>query len=296
MVMRPSSRLWRRLWQIPRVHRQIPWNLQPSTGTHRNSLKISVSSLRGWESWYTLQGIPDKAGDTTRLKYLLNFLFPIGWRKHKQWNPSGATAEEREKNKKSAKLFMEFLHSSMDHPVSQQCRIYQLEEIRIKAGETLDKIIEWIRGLADRCNFPTDAEKERHIHSRMVCALSDTDLIRKLLAMKIEATTAEMLAVCCMHIAIADNMSSMSLSTKAVSAVQKMTKKTSSHGNPCGNCTKVTLQGESTAQQRTLLAILARRSVTGSRNAGSLTRPRMPTRNPGHNLNGDMEEGKGQMR
>ena len=148
---------------------------------------------------------------------------------------------------------MEFLHSSMDHPVSQQCRIYQLEEIRIKAGETPDELVERIRGLADRCNFPTDAEKERHIQFQMVCALSDTDLIRKLLAMKIKATTAEMLAVCCMHIAIADNMSSMSLSTKAVSAVQKMMK-TSSHGNPCGNCTKVTLQGESTAQQRTLLA------------------------------------------
>ena len=41
--------------------------------------------------------------------------------------------------------------------------------------------------------------------------------------MKIEATTAEMLAVCHTHIAIADNMSSMGLSTKTVSAVQKMT-------------------------------------------------------------------------
>ena len=61
----------------------------------------------------------------------------------------------------------------------------------------------------------------------MVRALSDTDLIRKLLAMKIEATTAEMLAVCRTHITIADNMSSMGLSTKAVSAVQKMMKKSS---------------------------------------------------------------------
>ena len=75
--------------------------------------------IKGMESWYTLQGIPDKDVDTTQLEYLLNFLGPIGQRKHEQWNPSGATAEEREKNKKSAKLFMEFLHSSMDHPVSQ---------------------------------------------------------------------------------------------------------------------------------------------------------------------------------
>ena len=53
----------------------------------------------------------------------------------------------------------------------------------------------------------------------MVHALSNTDLIRKLLAMKIEATTTKMLAVCCTHIAIADNMNSMGLSTKTISAV-----------------------------------------------------------------------------
>ena len=35
-----------------------------------------------------------------------------------------------------------------------------------------------------------------------------------------------------MHIAIADNMSLMGLSTKAISAVQKTTKKLSAHGSP----------------------------------------------------------------
>ena len=34
--------------------------------------------IKGMESWYMLQGIPDKAGYTTRLEYLLNFLGPIG--------------------------------------------------------------------------------------------------------------------------------------------------------------------------------------------------------------------------
>ena len=33
--------------------------------------------IKGMESWYTLQVIPDKAGDTTRLEYLINFLGPI---------------------------------------------------------------------------------------------------------------------------------------------------------------------------------------------------------------------------
>ena len=75
----------------------------------------------------------------------------------------------------------------------------------------------------------------------MVCTLSDTDLIRKLFAMKIKATTAEMLAVCRTHIAIADNMSSMGLSTKAINAVQKTMKKASSHGN-CHNAGRLLSQ------------------------------------------------------
>ena len=62
----------------------------------------------------------------------------------------------------------------------------------------------------------------------MVCALSNTDLTRKLLAMKIEVTT-EMMAMCHTHIAIAENMSSIGLSIKAVNAVQKMMKKSSTH-------------------------------------------------------------------
>ena len=96
----------------------------------------------------------------------------------------------------------------------------------------------WIQGLANRCNFPTDVEKERHIQFQMVCALNDTNLIRNLLAMKIKATTDEMLAVCHIHMTIADNMSSVGLSTKAVSTVQKIMKKSSTHSNSYGNCTK----------------------------------------------------------
>ena len=188
---------------------------------------------KGMESWYKLQNIPEAEGDDTRLEYLLNFVGPIGRKKHKQWNPDGATAATRERKKKSASEFMKFLHEGMDHPVSQRCRIYQLEEIRIRAGEFPDELVEWIRGLADRCDFPTQAEKEQHIQFRLVCTLSDRELVKKLLTMKIEATTAEMLATCRTHIAISDNMSSMGLTTNTVNAVQKFPKK--SH---CRNCTK----------------------------------------------------------
>ena len=69
---------------------------------------------------------------------------------------------------------MEFLHSSMDHPVSQRCRIYQLEEIRIKAGETvqtnsLNKSEDYLIDVTS----PQMRRQERHIQFRMVRALSD---------------------------------------------------------------------------------------------------------------------------
>ena len=95
----------------------------------------------------------------------------------------------------------------------------------------------------------------------MVCALSYTGLIRKILAIKIKVTATEMLAVCHRH--IADNMSSMGHTPGRDHC-------------PAKDCTCHSCQ----------------RSVTGNRSAGRLTRPRMPTRNPSHNLNIDMEEGK----
>ena len=65
--------------------------------------------------------------------------------------------------------------------------------------------------------------------------------------MKIEATRAKILAVCCMHIAIANNMSSMGLVTKATNAVKKTNKK---GFFTCGNCTKCHAPADTTTQQR----------------------------------------------
>ena len=40
---------------------------------------------KGVENWYKLQGIEEKDGDDTHLEYLLNFMGPIGQKKHEQW-------------------------------------------------------------------------------------------------------------------------------------------------------------------------------------------------------------------
>ena len=68
------------------------------------------------------------------------FLCLIKWRKHKPVEPLRCNCRGmREEKKKSVKLFIEFLHSSMDHPASRWSRIYQFEDTRVKAGETLDE-------------------------------------------------------------------------------------------------------------------------------------------------------------
>ena len=107
----------------------------------------------------------------------------------------------------------------MDHPVSQQCRIYQLEEIRIKADKTPGKLVEWIQGLANRCNFPTDVEKERPPVLDGMCPQwhrPDQE------AIGYENQSNFCWDAGCVphtYMPITDNMSSMGLSTKAVSAV-----------------------------------------------------------------------------
>ena len=169
------------------------------------------------ESWFTLQNIPaETPGDSTaetnstRLEYVLNFLGNTGLRKFDCWKPTG-TADEIGKKKKQASAFMDYLSSMMDHAVSQCCRIYQLEDVRIWPGESPDELIDHLWALADWCNFPTEDKKEGNIQDRFVRALSDKELIKKLLALDLTATTSRMLEVCSTHIAISDNLEAMGL-------------------------------------------------------------------------------------
>ena len=78
---------------------------------------------------------------------------------------------------------MYYLLSTNDHEVSQCCRIYQLEDVRIWAGESPDELVECLRALADHCNFPTDKEKEHNVQYSLIQALSNKDLVKKLLAL-----------------------------------------------------------------------------------------------------------------
>ena len=117
---------------------------------------------------------------------------------------------------------MDYLSSKMDHAVSQCCRIYQLEDVHIWPGESPDELIDHLRALADQCNFPLDEEKEWNIQYRLVRALNDKELIKKLLALDLKATTPKMLQVCQTHIAISDNLEAMGLKEqKTVNAIRK---------------------------------------------------------------------------
>ena len=153
----------------------------------------------------------------------------------------------------------------MDHEISIRCRIYKLEETRILPGESPDELVDRLRALADRCNFPSDDEKERNVQYRLVRALDDRELVKKLLAMPITATTAKMLETCRTHIAINGEMDAMGLgSSKDVHTIRKgPPKKGQGKGqrqgqgqkqqqqHSCGNCTKHPPQGTPPAQQKT---------------------------------------------
>ena len=172
------------------------------------------------ESWYHLQGMKEEPDDVTRLEYLLNFLGTTGQQKHEQWKPEGATEADHGNTKKSAAAFLKYLSFTMDHPMSHQCRIYQLEDVQICTGETPNELVECIHGLTDQCGFPSNEKKERNIQYHFVHALSDSDLVCKLLALKLTATTSEMLELYCTHIAISDNMNAMGLTgSKSVNVI-----------------------------------------------------------------------------
>ncbi|MCG8626928.1 MAG: hypothetical protein MJE68_33630, partial [Proteobacteria bacterium] len=118
--------------------------------------------------------------------------------------------------------FLTHLQSTMDHEISIRCRIYKLEETRIQPGETPDELVDRLRTLADHCNFPSEDEKERNVQYRLVRALDDRELVKKLLALPIKETTAKMLEVCRTHIAINGEMEAMGLGrSKTVNAIQK---------------------------------------------------------------------------
>ena len=177
--------------------------------------------------WFTLQGIPEKAKGPADaeienpicLDYILNFLENQGWKRHERWQPTG---EQADAEKQKASAFLTHLQLTMDHEISIPCQIYKLEETRILPGESLDKLVDRLRALANQCNFPSNDEKEWNVQYSLVRALDDWELVKKLLAMPITAMTAKMLETCRTHIAINGEMDAMGLgSSKDVHTICK---------------------------------------------------------------------------
>ena len=142
---------------------------------------------------------------------------------------------------------MDYLLSMIDHEVSQHCRIYQLEDVRIWAGESPDELMESLPWLTDATS---QSMMKRNVMCSTYCfvhALSDKDLVKKLLALDLKATTAKMLEVCWTHIAISNNLDTLGLvGSKPVYVFhQGKHNRQCQHGakqpgnqHQCGNCTK----------------------------------------------------------
>ena len=234
----------------------IPPSFDWSLKDQYDDFQLFIKSVN---SWFTLQGIPEKAKgpadaeieNPIRLDYILNFLGNQGWKRHECWQPAG---EHPDAEKQKASAFLTHLQSMMDHEISIRCQIYKLEETRILPGESPDELVD---RLADRCNFPSNDEKERNMQYHLVGALDDRELVKKLLTMPITVTTAKMLEMCRTHIAINREMDAMGLgSSKDVHTVCKgPPKKDQGKGqrqgqkqqqqHSCGNCTKHHAPGRS---------------------------------------------------
>ena len=202
----------------------VPPSFDWSSKDQYDDFQLFIKSVN---SWFTLQGIPEKAKgpddaeieNPIHLDYILNFLGNQGRKRHERWQPAG---EHPDSVKRKASAFLTHLQSTMDYEISVRCWIYKLEETRILPGESPDELVDRLRALADRCNFPSDDEKERNVQYRLVRALDDWELVKKLLAMPITATTAKMLETCRTHIAINGEMDAMGLgSSKDVHTIRK---------------------------------------------------------------------------
>ena len=135
-----------------------------SSRNQYDDFQLFVKSV---DSWFLLQGIPTTAKvngaevkNPIRLDYVLNFLGNQGRRRYDRWKPTGVNAEGQ---RKKASAFLEHLQSTMDHEISIRCRIYKLEETHIQPGESPDELVDHLRMLADRCNFPSEEEKGRNV-------------------------------------------------------------------------------------------------------------------------------------
>ena len=152
----------------------------------------------------------------------------------------------------------------MDHPVSQWCRIYQLEDVHICPGETHHELVECPHGPTDHCGFASNEEKERNIQYHFVHALSDSDLLYRLLTLKLMATTSEMLKLCHTHITISDNMNAMGL--------------TGSRNINANYCQKQQLQQQQPQQQKSHTASTAQHACSNCMKSHALGRSSYPVK------------------
>ena len=179
--------------------------------------------VKSVDSWFTLQGIPEKAGELenpVHLDYILNFLGNQG--RHGDTTIGSLLVQVLRCRRRvlvhswitcSQWWTMTFQltaeSTSLKRPVSYPVR-----------HPTSWLIIYWT--LADCCNFPMDDEKEWNVQYQLVHALDNRELVKKLLTLPIKETTAKMLEVCRTHNAINSKMEALGLgSSKTVHAIHK---------------------------------------------------------------------------
>ena len=96
------------------------------------------------------------------LMLMTGWCHSLSHRKFDRWKPTDS-ADEIAKKKKKASVFMGYLSSTMDHAVSQHCRIYQLKAVCIWPGESPDELVDHLQDLADLADLSIGPQIWAHI-------------------------------------------------------------------------------------------------------------------------------------
>ena len=151
---------------------------------------------RQLEHWFTIQ----KTKDDQKLIYTLSFLGKEGYAAQDRWVPKD------DEDATSYKDFLGYISGTLDNEISARVRVYELEDIKKRAGETIDELVDRIRQLARLAKIGdnTDASIEFEVQRRLIRAIPDSDIQLRKELLKIDSSkgVSELLTLCRTYYAV----------------------------------------------------------------------------------------------
>ena len=172
-----------------------------------------------------------------KVDYLLSILGNEGCVAMNCWMPNDPA------DINDAGKFLDYLESTLEDDISPCVRVYELEDVKKRADETIDALIDCIWQLACHALIGdgSDAAAEYKVQHRLICAITDGDieLWKELLGVSYDNGVSHLLEICHTYYSIEPAAPAM-CSDKTINALQKSCqpqKQPLKHPSQCQNCT-----------------------------------------------------------